>query len=1368
MAVTLAQFLQRLEASGILNDADLAAARGAAAKQDPAGDAEPLIKRLHKEGRLTGYQAQALWKGKGQALVLGNYIVEDELGRGGMGVVLKACHKRMQRQVAIKVLPAAMVKDAAAIARFQREVVAAAKLTHTNIVAAFDADEINGQHILVMEFVDGRDLSSIVKKQGPLPVQQALDCIIQAARGLEFAHKQGVIHRDIKPANLLLDATGTVKILDMGLARLSSAADVANQAELTGTGTVMGTVDYMSPEQALSTKSADHRADIYSLGISLYYLLTGKPAYPAESLTARLMAHANAPIPSLPAARAEVSPDVQAVFERMVAKKAGDRYQSMTAVIADLEACRNETSGTSTLVRPKPRLAEESSDKLVAFLHQLGDGKDTAGAAARTVAKSGQLTKTVAEEQTFVTQADAGTERALPSRKKARGAKAAQDRKSPLWTDWRVLAGGGGLALLAILFVTLTSSDGEPVPSVGPTVNSASVLPGTAPGAARPNPSIAAAVTPSPPRPTPPAPRLTLARLMASPEAEWSELRSLGPGVNSSARELNPTLTDDELTLVFTRNTELWIAERSRVTEPFTTATRLPDSINTHGPQNNPLQASLSGDGLLLAMISDRPGSAGEDVWLAERPSRRAPFGEPVRLGPPVSSNGPERVVVLSSDGLTLLVSSVRPGSRGADIVLFTRTSRHEPFGSEQRLDPPVSTAGWDAASWISNDRCELLTVAMPGGDAPHIKRLLVRENESQPWEEAGELVPLFSDPLVSSGVISLSGRRLYFHARHLPDGAGELDLGVAELLSPLPAAPSAPPAPTGSQDIRAIVERLTSPDYEWSAPENLGPGINTAGEDDLSGLSEDELTIYVQRDKHTLLKSERARADGPFPLARPIGDGVTWDDHLSVSANGLCWIGLKPPQQKERELWMSLRPDRGSNFPSPERLPALINTGFMAHPVQSPDGLTLLATAVRGDNNGQIWMFTRPAIDQPFDHGELWPSPVSTPAWDMPSYISSDRLLLITLSQANQPGTTTRRPLLFTRSRSDEAFGEPQYLDIPLGKAADSTRNGRFTLSGDGRSVYFVCSQLPGGAGEADIWVSRRVPKGRPAPQAAVSTAELLTSPAYEWTPPENLGPAVNTAFYDEHPELEPDGLTLWLSGGGELHFARRPTPEAPFAARESAGHIINDGKSWDSAPAISPDGLELVFQSGRGSPGGNSNLDLFHAQRATSSDPFGAPVRLPSGVNSEQLEAGPAFSPDRLTLLFESERPGGSGRADLWQATRPDTHSEFGPPVNLGPVVNSRGQDRDPYLSADGTALLFASNQGSELSRYDLYVSTRTGPSGKFGPPVSLGDVVNSSTSELGPSLAHDGRTLYFYTWRPGGHGQSDLWVSRRVPKE
>ncbi len=282
-----------------------------------------------------------------------------------MGQVFKAEHRRMKRIVAIKMLPRNLTKDAPSVARFQREVEAAAKLSHPNIVAAYDADEAGGIHFLVMEYVEGNDLSALVKKHGPLSVAKAVNYVLQAARGLEFAHKKGVIHRDVKPGNLLLDAEGTVKILDMGLARLSADGNAATQAELTGIGAVMGTVDYMAPEQALSTKHADARADIYGLGCTLYYLFTGKHAYEGDTLMAKLLAHREAPIPSL---RTDVPEQVQAVFTKMVARHVADRYQTMIEVVIALQQC---SSRKQKSLSTQPSVGTGSSSDVLAFLNNV-------------------------------------------------------------------------------------------------------------------------------------------------------------------------------------------------------------------------------------------------------------------------------------------------------------------------------------------------------------------------------------------------------------------------------------------------------------------------------------------------------------------------------------------------------------------------------------------------------------------------------------------------------------------------------------------------------------------------------------------------------------------------------------------------------------------------------------------------------------------------------------------------------------------------------------------------------------------------------------------------------------------------------------
>ena len=224
MAANLETVVKQLADSGILAPGKLE--NFIPPKANPTS-VDEFVAELVKNNHLTSFQAAQVKAGKAKALILGEYTIVDKIGAGGMGQVFKAVHRRMDRTVAIKMLPPAMTKDAASLARFEREVRAAAKLSHPNIVAAYDAGQANGAHFLVMEYVEGKDLSVMVKRDGPFPVNKAVSYILQAARGLEFAHAEGVVHRDIKPANLLLDKKGVVKILDMGLARIDSSGDAA-------------------------------------------------------------------------------------------------------------------------------------------------------------------------------------------------------------------------------------------------------------------------------------------------------------------------------------------------------------------------------------------------------------------------------------------------------------------------------------------------------------------------------------------------------------------------------------------------------------------------------------------------------------------------------------------------------------------------------------------------------------------------------------------------------------------------------------------------------------------------------------------------------------------------------------------------------------------------------------------------------------------------------------------------------------------------------------------------------------------------------------------------------------------------------------
>jgi eukaryotic-like serine/threonine-protein kinase len=329
--LALARKSNQLDNQGL--EAYLAAERPKPLPADPRKFAQQLV----RDGVLTVFQAEQFLQGKYKGFMLGGYRVVERIGQGGSGTVYFAEHEVMKRPVAIKVLPTPLAEDPEQLERFRLEARTASILDHPNVVHVYDFRQEGPLNFIVMEFIDGPDLQQMVGRLGALPIGLACEYVRQAALGLQHAHEEGMVHRDIKPANLLVDPAGTVKVLDLGLARYEQAG-ADSLTERFNTKMVLGTADYLAPEQALNLHNTDARTDIYSLGATLYTLLAGRPPFHEASIGQKLMYHQMKEPEPVTKFRPEVPAELAALVAKMLAKKPGDRVATAAAVAEALAA----------------------------------------------------------------------------------------------------------------------------------------------------------------------------------------------------------------------------------------------------------------------------------------------------------------------------------------------------------------------------------------------------------------------------------------------------------------------------------------------------------------------------------------------------------------------------------------------------------------------------------------------------------------------------------------------------------------------------------------------------------------------------------------------------------------------------------------------------------------------------------------------------------------------------------------------------------------------------------------------------------------------------------------------------------------------
>lgn len=329
-------FVKLLERSGIVAETELKTELSKLSKKLDGRtiQVDDLVGHLIESGLITQWHTEKLLAGKYKGFILGKFKLQTHLGSGGMSSVYLARHRISDQLRAIKVLPRKKVADKSYLDRFYLEARAAASLNHPNVVRIYDICNENDTHFMVMEYVEGEDLYEIVSGNGPLGFEDAAQFIAQAAEGLTHAHQRELVHRDIKPANLLRTKDGDIKILDLGLALVNQ--DDSESLTVMYNEKVMGTADYLSPEQAVNSHEVDLRADIYSLGCTLYFLLTGHPPFPKGTLAQRIAMHQTKEPADIRESRPDCPDALRAVCQKMMKKSADERYQTCQEVKSEL------------------------------------------------------------------------------------------------------------------------------------------------------------------------------------------------------------------------------------------------------------------------------------------------------------------------------------------------------------------------------------------------------------------------------------------------------------------------------------------------------------------------------------------------------------------------------------------------------------------------------------------------------------------------------------------------------------------------------------------------------------------------------------------------------------------------------------------------------------------------------------------------------------------------------------------------------------------------------------------------------------------------------------------------------------------------
>ena len=1431
MAVSIDQFGKSLVASGLLTAEEVKALWNAIPAGERPKDGETFSSLLVKQERLNSFQAQELLSGSGTPLVLGDYVLLAKIGQGGMGAVYRARHRRMKRFAAIKLLPAAMTKDEGAVKRFEREVEAAAKLSHPNIVQTFDAGMQRGVWYLVMECVEGQDLSAIVKQRGPLPVNEAVDYILQAARGLAFAHAEGVVHRDIKPANLLLDKKGVVKILDMGLARIDDGNAADHQ--LTNTGTVMGTVDYMPPEQANDTRKADARSDVYSLGCSLYRILTGESVFGGETVVQKIMAHMGDPIPSLCTKRPDVPAEIDRIFQKMLAKRPDDRYQLAAQVVAELEAWRNP-GATASFSSPSATTNDPALSQFFGSMQKGSSGTSPSGSQTMPVddlteALGNRPLKSLSGPEATLSSshAEIGTDPksqvvvpltgAKPSPTTAKPKTGGKGGKKP---PVKLIAAGaaGFLFVLLGIWVVIRDKEGNEVAKIAvPKGGSATVQSAPSTSAAIPPPiaskSFPAATTDAPASSAMSSDATrSLATILFSPDYVWTEPEALGPEVNIGEYNIAPYLSSDGLSLWFTPTgskvvaeghgqDDLWISHRASLTAPWGPATNAGSPINQQGGENNP---AISVDRLCLVFFR----SQGTSLYESKRATTNAPWSEPVKLSDQIGvlTNNP----YLSPDALELLFTRMPTGG----ICRSTRPHRNAPWGKPTELSQ-LSGGIETSVLWVSLDGRSMFGYWLRS-KVP-VKTydfwLAERSEPTDPWG-----VPTRIDSLQSMQEIAKprpiatpTGLELYFQLDH--------KIRVSRLV----------PKPKSTASIADVVylddlnEKLHIGYFQQLVKPYRRP---------------EDAKLLAQRFPgepvtHSLMMHTQLKPVAPDMSSRVVYDLLQSHAKFQTRVRSL-WPGRQQPLFAEvwgdgKRLWES------------GDLAQFKQKGATADvDVRGVRELTLLIRAEVGiDASHVLWVEPRlsslPASSQPTGLPSITGVPSTAPpvgptpplakapfdaaqakahqaAWakhlgievETTNSVGAKMVLIppgeFLMGEQINVGLKFAQDAKLSLNNTEKSRMQeegPQHrvmISRPFCLSATEVTVGQFRRFVE-TTKYWTQAELFG-SGNADTWTAPKDVK----PEAVKITWRTPGYDTTENTPVTQVtwGDAVRFCnWLSEQEGLNPcyegneSGDWKLVAGANgyrlpaeaEWEFACRAGTTTQYSFGDDPTLLSNYG--WSSESGVKnpqPVAVKLPNPFGLFDMHGNVRewcYDWYSAEfygNSPQADPqgpeFGTDRVMRGGRwNTNSVNSRSTFRNDIAPFLRN-----GFGGFRIVRAPPPPqsatdilTSPDFvwAPPENLGPLVNGRQADTHPCIAGDGLALLFASTRWNGQGNADLWESRRSSVAHSFGTAVNLPRIVNSFAADDQPCLSMDGLQLLFASNRPGTIGDYDLYISRRVDR-